>query len=443
MRDFSRRELLQLMAGGLAGCSLSRWLPLLAAETAEAKQPMRSCILLWMPGGPSQMDTFDLKPGHKNGGSFKEIDTTVPGIRISEHLPELAQQMDKLALIRSMSTKEGDHSRATYQMRTGHLPQGPIHYPTIGSLLSKELARPDAELPNFISIAPLRALSPAAFGPGFLGPQYSPLVVGAAQPGGQPMEEGNYSLSVENLELPTNVDVAQADARLKLLEDVESRFRAQRDGLAVDSHKSAYQRAVRMMRSGGASVFDLGSEPDELRDSYGRNQFGQGCLLARRLVERSVPFVEVSLSSAGEGVLGWDTHQNNFESVQSLSEVLDPAWATLMTDLKQRGLLETTLIVWMGEFGRTPLINANTGRDHFPAAWSAVLAGGGIKGGQAYGKTEADGMKVADSPVGTGDFLATICAALGIDASGQNMSNVGRPIRIVDPEAEPIKEVLA
>ncbi len=174
MRDFSRRELLGYLAGGVAGCSLSRWLPLLAAESSDVAQRKRSCILLWMPGGPSQMDTFDLKPGHKNGGTFKEIETAVPGIRISEHLPQLAKSMEQLALIRSLSTKEGDHGRATYLMRTGYLPQGPIHYPTMGSLFSKELASPDAVLPNFISIAPFRFLSPAAYGPGFLGPQYSP-----------------------------------------------------------------------------------------------------------------------------------------------------------------------------------------------------------------------------------------------------------------------------
>ncbi len=198
------------------------------------------------------------------------------------------------------------------------------------------------------------------------------------------------------------------------------------------------------MRAGGASVFNLEDEPDELRDRYGRNRFGQGCLLARRLlVERGVPFIEVSLSgTAGITGHGLGHALNNFDTVQAHSEVLDPAWATLMADLKERGLLDSTLIVWMGEFGRTPIINNNTGRDHFPAAWSAVLAGGGIKGGQVYGKTSDDGMKVVHSPVTTPDLLATICDALGVDPQGQNMSNVGRPIRIVDPEAKPIQELL-
>ena len=387
------------------------------------------------------MDTFDLKPGHKNGGTFQEIKTAVPGIRISEHLPQLATKMDQLALIRSMSTKEGDHSRATYLMRTGYLPQGPIQYPTMGSLFSKELAKPKAKLPNFISIAPFRFLSPAAYGPGFLGPQYAPLIVGSAQPGQQ--ATAGEQLQVENLKLSDGIDIAQADSRLQLLDEIEGRFRGQRPGVAVNSHKAAYEQAVRMMRAGGAAAFNLDEEPDELRDKYGRNRFGQGCLLARRLVERGVPFVEVSLSSAdGSAAIGWDSHQNNFDTVEGLSGVLDPAWATLMDDLKARGLLESTLIVWMGEFGRTPVINGNKGRDHFPAAWSTVLAGGGIKGGQVYGKTTDDGMKVADRPVATPDLLATICGALGVDPLKQNMTNVGRPARIVDPDAEPLKELL-
>jgi len=445
MKQITRREWLRWTTGGLLGCSLSRWLPLLAAETAEHTERKRSCILLWMSGGPSQMDTFDLKPGHKNGGPFKSIETSVPGITISEHLPQLAESMQDLAVIRSMSTKEGDHGRATYLLRTGYLPQGPIRHPTLGSLISKQLAASQAILPNFISVAPYRFLSPAAFGPGFLGPQYAPLVVGAANPAGAGGgDDVEAMLRVENLELPGTVNREQAAARLQLLEEVERPFQAERPGVAVASHRSAYEQAVRMMNAGGASVFDLSSEPDELRDQYGRNRFGQGCLLARRLIERGVPFVEVSLSGAeGAPGIGWDTHQNNFESVESLSGVLDPAWATLITDLKQRGLLDSTLIVWMGEFGRTPGINANNGRDHFPAAWTTVLGGGGIKGGQFYGKTSEDGMKVDDKPVTTPDLLATICAALGIDPMEQNMSNVGRPIRIVDPEAKLLREVLA
>ena len=203
-------------------------------------------------------------------------------------------------------------------------------------------------------------------------------------------------------------------------------------------------RAARLMHSAAAKAFDVEEEPASVRDAYGRTAFGQGCLLARRLVERGVPFVEVSLSSAEGGMgVGWDTHQQNFESVKKLSEVLDPAWATLMNDLRANGLLESTLIVWMGEFGRTPKINAQAGRDHFPAAWTTVLAGGGIKGGQVIGDSGADGMAAKDRPVMVPDLLATVCKGLLINPMAQNDSDVGRPIRLVDPKARPIAEVLA
>ncbi len=198
-----------------------------------------------------------------------------------------------------------------------------------------------------------------------------------------------------------------------------------------------------MMRSESVSAFNLEDEPASLRDSYGRHRFGQRCLLARRLVERGVPFVEVSLNGVdGQLQLGWETHQNNFDTVKSLSSTLDSGWATLLGDLHLRGLLESTLVIWMGEFGRTPTINSNQGRDHFPKAWTTVLAGGGVRGGQAVGRTSADGNEVADRPISTGDLLATACGALGIDAQRQNMSNVGRPIRLVDPEASVIEGVL-
>jgi uncharacterized protein (DUF1501 family) len=190
------------------------------------------------------------------------------------------------------------------------------------------------------------------------------------------------------------------------------------------------------MRTEAAAAFDLSGEKPTLRDKYGRNRFGQGCLLARRLVERGVPFVEVTLG-------GWDTHVNNFEQVKTLCQTLDPAWSTLMDDLKDRGLLDSTLVVWAGEFGRTPGINPRQGRDHYPVAWSVVLGGGGINGGQAVGKTGQDGMAVEDRPVSVPDLLATVCLATGIDPTKQNLSNVGRPIRVVDQSARPLREVLA
>ena len=248
---------------------------------------------------------------------------------------------------------------------------------------------------------------------------------------------------MQNLEPPRDVPADHLDARIGLLQDMEKGdFAESRPGAAA-SHLSAYDKAVRLMRSDAGRAFNLEDEKDATRDAYGRNLFGQGCLLARRLVERGVPFIEVALGGLNGGALGWDTHTNNFDTVKGLSGVLDAAWAALMGDLKDRGLLDTTLIVWMGEFGRTPQINPQQGRDHFPNGWSTVLAGGGVKGGQVVGKTGANGGVVEERPVTVPDFLATVCLALGVDPLKQNESNVGRPIRIVDKSANPIKEVLA
>jgi len=441
----SRRDLLKLSACGAFGASLSRWLPAFANEASRL--PGRQCavILLWMTGGPPQTDTFDMKPGHENGGPFKAIDTSVPGIQICEHLPQVAKMMQHCAPIRSMSTKEGDHTRATYLLRTGNLPQGPIDYPTLGSLFSKELGKEQSELPNFVAVAPYTQFNPAAYGPGFLGPKFAPLVVGDPNQAAANRNAMNYdqSLKVKNLSLPQGINTERADARLSLLGGFETDFASLRPGVTSESHQSAYAAAVRMMRSDAVKAFNLDEEDDKLRDAYGRSQFGQACLLARRLVERGVPFVEVSLNGVSNNQsFAWDTHQQNFTSVKALLDVLDPAWAMLMTDLKDRGLLDSTLIVWMGEFGRTPKINPQRGRDHFPNAWSTVLCGGGIKGGQTVGKTSDDGMKVVDRPVSVQDLFATMCKATGLDSSKQNVSNVGRPIRLADPTSKPITEIL-
>jgi hypothetical protein len=448
----SRRDCLRMAAAGVSFTSVSGWFGSLAAAAQKHPERKRSCILLWMPGGPSQLDTWDPKPGHANGGPFKAIQTSAPGVMISEHLPGLAKQMNRAAVIRSMSTKEGDHNRATSLMQTGYLPQGPIRYPCFGSLFSKELVDPHSEMPGFVSIAPATFFRT---GPGFLGPQYAPMIVGggpvapakpekpdADAPQETAPDDFGPPLKVANLGRPAGVTSRQAEARLDILKQLDRQFASGRPAPPIASHLSAYERALQLMKAKGSEAFDLDEEPQNLRVKYGRNQFGQGCLLARRLVERGVPFVEVSLSN-GANALGWDTHVENFKAVQSLSETLDAGFATLGADLADRGLLSSTLVVWMGEFGRTPKINANNGRDHFPLAWSTVLMGGGIRGGQAIGKTDPDGMRVAARPVAVGDFLATICASLGIDPTKQNVSNVGRPIRVIDPKASPIREALA
>jgi hypothetical protein len=421
----SRRSLLRQGALGLAGLTVSGWLGDLAAHAAAAPSRKRSCILLWMAGGPAQTDTFDLKPGHANGGPFKEIGTAAPGVRISEHLPQLARHANRLAVLRSMQTREGDHARATTHLRTGYTPQGSIRFPALGALVSHELADLNADLPGFVSVSPGGAFGQPAAAAGFLGPRHAPLVVTGR----------NGTLGVEDLRAPW-VSAERARERLELLRDMEAPFLSSRPGAGTASHVTAYDRAVRLQRQAAARAFDLSGEPARLRDRYGRSLFGQGCLLARRLVERGVPFVEVTLG-------GWDTHDNNFEQVRALCNVLDPAWATLMEDLSDRGLLGSTLVVWMGEFGRTPGINPRNGRDHYPAAWSVVLGGGGIKGGQALGRTSKDGARVEERPVAVPDLMATICTALGLDPRKQNQSNVARPIRLADPSGKPIQEVLS
>jgi hypothetical protein len=313
---------------------------------------------------------------------------------------------------------------------------GGIDFPTLGSLVAKELRRDGDDLPPFVSIATQRILSQNAYGPGFLGPQYAPLLVADGQRSAGNGQGVDQQLRVENLDRFAEVTPARTDRRLALMKSLESDFINAHPGSIAGSHQAAYAAALRLMKTETAQVFDLAQEKAQLRDRYGRNLFGQGCLLARRLIERGVPFVEVTLD-------GWDTHQANFDGVKNLCGVLDPAWSTLMSDLKERGLLDSTLIVCMGEFGRTPKINPQKGRDHFPNAWSAVLAGGGIKGGQAIGRTSKDGMQVEDRGCSVPDLLATVCHAIGIDCEKQNMSNVGRPIRIVDKAGMPINEVLA
>ena len=441
---FGRRNFLQTLLASSAGLSASGWFPLLADELANHPDRRRHCILLWMSGGPSQTDTFDLKPNHENGGEFSEIATRAPGLRISEHLPKLAEFGERLAVVRGLSTKEGDHGRGTYLMRTGHKPMGPVKYPTIGSALAHELRpKPLVQgLPGYVSVGPYRAFNQDAFGPGFLGPRLGPLVVGAADVPGSiaNADDGYPQLRVKDLAPLEGIPADRIEKRLELWQRLQSGFMTTHPTGAPQAHREVYEHAVNLMHSEDAAAFDLASEPDSVREAYGNSVFGQGCLLARRLIERGVPFVEVSLGTNSGGA-GWDTHADNFTQVKQLSETLDAGWGTLMKELDERGLLDVTTILWMGEFGRTPRINGNAGRDHFPAAWSSVLAGGGIAGGQAYGRTSDDGMEVVDGKVGAEDVLATLCEALGVSSAAYLMSDSGRPIPITD--GTPIRKILA
>ena len=448
-RTIHRRDWLRYSAAAL-GVSTCNWLaPLAQVMAADEKLTgrKRHCVLLWMAGGPSQTDTFDMKPDHGNGGEFKEISTSVPGLKISEHLPGLAKHADQLAVVRSLSTKEGDHGRGTYLMRTGHAPGTPVKYPSIGSSISKELGDDLAPLPNYVAINQNIPFAADAYGPGFLGPKYSAATVNGSEPNPQQQngQDGNGNaqpgfaqLRVDNLQLAAGVSDKRASLRRELWEKMQQDFISTRPVDPVLAHDTIYRRAIRTMNSKESEAFDLSGEATEVREAYGRGSFGQGCLVARRLIERGVPFVEVSL---GAGGLGWDTHANNFQSVKTLSEQLDAGWSTLMTELKDRGMLQDTTILWMGEFGRTPKINPQAGRDHFPDAWSCVFAGGGIAGGQAYGKTSEDGMEVEENKVEVGDVLATLCEAVGIDPETENVSPLGRPHKVAEGSA--ISDILA
>jgi RNA polymerase sigma factor (sigma-70 family) len=358
----------------------------------------RACILLWMSGGPSQIDTFDLKPGQVNGGEFKAIDTAAKGIQISEHLPRLAKLANHLAIIRSLTHSNGDHTGAAHLMRTGHAAGG-IDYPALGCVLAKELGGP-RDLPRYVSLLPGAFSGGPGYGPGFLRSEYAPLTVGGL------FKFGRATDPDEVLQLPP------AATFEKLVEGEGEK-----------------------MRKAVAKAFYLAEEKPEVRDAYGRTPFGQGCLLARRLIERGVPVVEVTLS-------GWDTHADNFNLVKKLSGTLDAGWAALLKDLHERKRLDTTLIVWMGEFGRTPHINANNGRDHYPRCCAAVLAGCGIKGGQAIGKTSADGVDIEERPVTPPELLATVYQALGIDAAKTHKDGTGQQVPLVEKGTKAVKEAL-
>jgi RNA polymerase sigma factor (sigma-70 family) len=386
--------------------------PIAAPLPAQAPQPRDAgrgknrpgkmhCIILWMNGGPSQIDTFDPKPGDPNGGPFKAIETNVKGVQISEHLPKLAGLADHLAIIRSLKTGEGDHMRGAYLMHTGYAHDGRTDYPTLGCILGKELGDDTSDLPRFVIVSPKFPGNFEGNGPGYLGPKYTPLVVEAPGAGFRP----NPKQEEEQLRPPPKEAFAAVDP----------------------------DRAEKMRRA-VLKAFDLESEKRALQ-AYGTNGFGQGCLLARRLVELGVPVVEVTMP-------GWDTHQDNFDAVAKLSKTLDAAWSALISDLKARKLLDSTLIVWMGEFGRTPRITGNNGRDHWPSGFSVVLAGGRIKGGQVVGKTSADATKVVERPVTLPEFYATIYQAVGVDPTRQYQANTGAPVRLVPSGNKAIAEIL-
>ncbi len=402
----SRRDMLKCLTGGAAVASLG-WRAGLSLQAAELRRQNRACILLWMDGGPSQLETFDPKPGHANGGETKAIATSVPGIQISENLPLLAKQAEQLAIIRSLSTREGEHGRATYMMHTASLPSGVGQLPALGAVASRELAEAACELPAFVRIGD----RPLAGGSGgFLGSQYDAYVIPQA---------GRLPDNVQ-----TSIDPARFRRRVELTGRLQEASVVRTVAQSKD-HRQLYDNASRMILSPQMKAFDLEQEPAQARDAYGRTPFGSACLLARRLVESGVAFVELA-------VTGWDTHDANFARSRQLCGQFDQPFAYLISDLAQRGLLDQTLIVWMGEFGRTPRINARAGRDHYPAAFSAVLAGCGIRGGQVIGATDASGESVQDRLVTEKDLFQSIYKALRVNTQKEYMTPVGRPTKFVD-----------
>ncbi len=397
----SRRSVLRWGAGSALGASLY-------GRVARADTPVaagRRCILLYMAGGPSHIDTFDPKPGRPAGGAFKAIGTTVAGAQICEHLPLLAARMKQLAIVRSLTSKEGNHDRARHLMHTGYAPQGGVDHPAFGSIVS-ELRRSDG-MPGYVAIG----------GPGedagFLSVAHSPFPV------------GNPTKPVKYLSAAKGIDEARFASRLELSRLLDGRFADARGGAYANAQRDVREQAVSLMHSTGAAAFSLDAEPDAVKAAYGDSEFGQGCLMARRLVEARVPFVEVVMK-------GWDTHDDIFRRVKELCGVLDHGMSALIDDLSQRGLLESTLVIWMGDFGRTPRINEKGGRDHFPACSTVVLAGGGIKGGQVVGATDPDGAGVIDRPVTVPDLYRTIAQSLGVDGDKQRIAPSGRPIKTVD-----------
>jgi hypothetical protein len=418
--NLHRRDLLKLSAAGvLSGVSVP-WFESLAQAAAVRRPRGKACILLWMDGGPSQQHTFDPKPG----GEFRAASTSVPGIQIVEQLPQLSQCMTDMAILRSMRTQINDHYDAKYYLHTGFRRVTGFEHPAIGCIASHQLGTPNDDMPPFVTIDAgydIRNDGGRLYRsvPAYLGPQHFPLAV------------NDPSRGLENLR-SANGDL---DARLEMLLRSERRFAREYPLPAVSAQQAAFSRAVRLMQSPRSRAFNLDHEPASLREAYGPHRFGQSCLLARRLVEAGVAFVEVFHR-------GWDDHDGAARNMILRAPWFDRAMATLIRDLKDRGMLDDTLIVWMGEFGRTP----GDGNGHFSNAWSTVWAGGGINTGLVVGKTSEGGStpgnEVAERPITPPDYMATLCAALGIDTHQEFLAPGMRPMPIVDNAARPIQELL-
>jgi len=376
------------------------------AANAVENRNTKSVILLWMGGGPSTIDLWDLKPGAATGGPFKPISTSADGVQICEHLPLMAQQMHHMSIVRSMSTREADHMRGRYYMHTGYVPNPNVEHPSYGSVISHELS----ELSSHLEIPPFVSVGGPSVGAGFLGTTYSPFVIDS---------NGN----VRNMD--KNIDPERTRQRLEMLSAIEDNFIVNRKGLALD-HQQVVSKTVKLMTSKQMDVFKIAQEPENIRERYGNTGFGRGCLMARRLVEMGVPFIEVDLG-------GWDNHTDIFTTLseRKLPE-LDQSMSALIEDLNTRGLLDTTAIVWMGEFSRTPNINGNGGRDHWAKSWSTVVGGAGFKKGVVVGETSSDGREVVSDIYTSEDLMASVLKSVDISLETVFTAKNGRPMKIAN-----------
>jgi hypothetical protein len=403
----TRRHIVRL---GLSALATALVAPARASGAAPAvAKPAKACILLYMLGGPSQLDTFDPKRGRPTAGGIGSIPSKIAGVHFGEFLPGLARRADRLAVVRSLSYKEGNHGRARYLTQTGYAPQGTIGHPAFGAQVAA--AHDGGDLPRYVAIG----------GPGqpagFLGAAFTPFVVRDAR------------RPVRNIALADDVSDRRLDRRLDLWRQLQADFGRGRSSPVVEGHEAIVDQAVRMMRASELEAFDLEDERPKVRERYGDTRFGQGCLMARRLSERGVPFVQVTQN-------GWDTHYDNDGRTRALCEELDPAFSALLDDLAASGRLDETLVVWLGDFGRTPNINARGGRDHYPRVANVVLAGGGIPPGQVIGATDIDGHEVSERPIGIADLFRTLALRLGLDPDAVRMAPEGRPISAVDGGTE-------
>ncbi len=404
------------LASAAAGTVTLSWRDMLIAKAAEVRKRGKAMILLWMDGGPSQFDTFNPKIGSKFQGPTQAINTNLPGVQIGEHWPKTAEVMDKIALIRSMKSEERDHFRAIKLVRSGYPLKPTIAYPTWGAVVARERYDPEFDLPAFIRIGKPR-IRTRDINAGVLGARFESFKV---DEGGQLPEDVVPAVQAEVLQ-----------RRLALAGELDQEFAASGSTKTVQEKREVYDRTSRFVLSPLLKAFNLDEEKPELRDLYGRNHFGQACLQARRLVEAGVSFIEV-INGGTHGDQGWDTHKRGHKENPLLANDTDAGYAMLLRDLADRGMLDNTLVVWMGEFGRTPKFDAEGGRDHYSDGWITCLSGGGVKMGQVIGATDDEGVKVSERPVGVSDLFVTFCKILGMDPHDEYLTDLNQPLKLVE-----------